>query len=158
MPTLTEYSGLQIVAEVGPDLSRWPTPKHFTAWLGLAPASRPRGRRRGTVKRFRGRAGRLFGVAARSLARSKHLALGGFYRWVRAMRGGQVANIAAARKVAGLFYRALRYGLGYGERGLQSYEEKYRQQSIQRLAAAARKLELPLNVSTLPASSAMSPP
>ncbi|MGZ8899684.1 MAG: IS110 family RNA-guided transposase [Limisphaerales bacterium] len=142
LPTLTDYTVMQIIAETGTDMSRWPTVKHFTAWLGLAPSSRQSGKRRKSEKRFRGRAGQLFCVAARSLARSKHLALGGFYRRIRATRGGQVANIAAARKVAELFYCTLRYGLNYVEQGLEQYNAKYKAQSIRRIQAAARRFGL----------------
>lgn len=142
LPTLTDYTVMQIIAETGTDMSRWPTVKHFTAWLGLAPSSRQSGKRRKPEKRFRGRAGQLFCVAARSLARSKHLALGGFYRRIRATRGGQVANIAAARKVAQLFYCTLRYGLDYVERGLEQYNAQYKAQSIKRIQAAARRFGL----------------
>lgn len=142
LPTVTEYLMLQLISETGTDMSRWPTVKHFTSWLGLAPGSRQSGKRKGRQKRFRGRAGRLFCVASRSLARSKHLALGGFYRRIRATCGGQVANIASARKIAELYYNTLRHGNGYVERGLQAYEQKYRQDSIRRLKAAARKLGL----------------
>lgn len=142
LPTLTDYTVMQIIAETGTDMSRWPSVKHFTAWLGLAPSSRQSGKRRKPEKRFRGRAGQLFCVAARSLARSKHLALGGFYRRIRATRGGQVANIAAARKVAQLFYCTLRYGLGYVEQGLEQYNAKYKAQSIKRIQAAARRFGL----------------
>ena len=142
LPTLTDYTVMQIVAETGTDMSRWPSVKHFTAWLGLAPSSRQSGKRRKPEKRFRGRAGQLFCVAARSLARSKHLALGGFYRRIRATRGGQVANIAAARKVAQLFYCTLRYGLNYVEQGLEQYNAKYKAQSIKRIQAAAKRFGL----------------
>lgn len=139
LPTVTEYMVLQLISEIGTDMSRWPTVKHFTSWLGLAPGSRQSGKRKGNQKRFRGRAGRIFCVAARSLANSKRLALGGFYRRLRAGRGGQVANIAAARKIAQLYYNTLRYGTSYVEKGLKAYEEKYRQDSIRRLRAVARK-------------------
>ncbi len=144
LPTLTDYTVMQIVAETGTDMSRWPSVKHFTAWLGLAPSSRQSGKRRKAEKRFRGRAGQLFCVAARSLARSKHLALGGFYRRIRATRGGQVSNIAAARKVAQLFYCTLRYGLDYVEQGLEQYNAKYKAQSIKRIQAAAKHFGLML--------------
>jgi hypothetical protein len=70
------------------------------------------------------------------------LALGGFYRRIRATCGGQVANIAAARKIAELYYNTLRYGNSYVEQGLKAYEEKYRQDSIRRLKAVARKFGL----------------
>lgn len=145
LPTVTEYMVLQLVAETGLDMSRWPTCKHFTSWLGLAPGSRQSGKHRGSRKRFRGRAGRIFCVAARSLARSKHLALGGFYRRIRATCGGQVANIASARKIAELYYNTLRHGSAYVEQGLNAYEEKYRRESIRRLKTAARKFGLEIS-------------
>ncbi|HVO22440.1 MAG TPA: IS110 family transposase [Candidatus Margulisiibacteriota bacterium] len=140
LPALSDYSVLQLLGEVGTDMTRWPTVKHFTAWLGLAPSSRRSGKRRRREKRFRGRAGQLFCVVARTLARSKYLALGGFYRRLRATRGPEVANIAAARKIAVLFYNTLRYGLQYVEQGLQRYEETYRQQCLRRLERNARQL------------------
>jgi transposase len=142
LPTLTDYSVLQLLAEVGPDMTRWPTVKHFTAWLGLAPSRRRSGKSRRREKRFRGRAGQIFCVIARALARSKHLALGGFYRRIRATRGAQVGNIAAARKIAVLFYNTLRYGHEYVEHGLQRYEAAYRHQSLRRLQRQARQFGL----------------
>ncbi len=144
LPTVTDYTIYQLISEIGTDMSRWPTRKHFTSWLGLAPGSRQSGKRRRSQKRFRGRAGQIFCLAAASLPCSKHLALGGFYRRIRATCGGQVANIASARKIAERFYDAMRYGMQYVEQGLQAYEEKYRRDSIRRLKAAARKLGLEL--------------
>ena len=138
LPCLTAYSQMLIISEVGTDLSRWPTHKHFVSWLGLAPGSRQSGKRRRTQKRFRGAAGKIFCVIARTLGRSKYLALSGFYRRLRATRGGQVANIACARKIAILFYNALQHGVKYVEDGLEAYEKKYREQSIQRMKKAAR--------------------
>jgi transposase len=71
LPSLSEDSALDILAEGGTDLSRWPAGKPLVAWLGLAPASRQSGKRRKQEQRFRGRAGRLFCGAARRLARRK---------------------------------------------------------------------------------------
>lgn len=144
LPALTDYSVLQLLSEVGTDMSRWPTVKHFTAWLGLAPSSRRSGKRHRREKRFRNRAAQLFCVVARSLARSKYLALGGFYRRLRAVRGPEVADIAAARKIAVLFYNTLRYGRGYVEQGLQQYEAAYREQCLRRLQRNARQFGLTL--------------
>ena len=140
LPALTDYTTLQLVAETGIDMTRWPTAKYFTAWLGLAPSRRRSGKSTRREKRFRGRAGRIFCVAARALARSRYLALGGFYRRLRATRGPRVANIAAARKLAVLYYNTLRYGLAYVEEGLATYEAHYREQSRKRLERHARFL------------------
>jgi transposase len=144
LPALTDYTALQLISEIGTDMTRWPTVKHFTAWLGLAPSSRRSGKRRRWEKRFRGRAAQILCVAARSLARSKYLALGGFYRRLRATRGPQVANIAVARKLAVLVYNTLIHGLDYVERGLQHYEATYRTQCMKRLERNARNFGLTL--------------
>ena len=144
LPALTDYTVLQLIAEIGTDMGRWPTVKHFTAWLGLAPSTRRSGKRRRREKRFRGRAAQILCVAARVLSRSKYLALGGFYRRLRATRGPQVANVAAARKLAVLVYNTLRHGLHHVEQGLQHYEAVYRQQCLKRLQRNARDLGLTL--------------
>ena len=115
-----------------------------TAWLGVAPGSRQSGKTRKSQPRFRGKAGRLFCVVSQSLARSKYLALGGFYRRIRGRRGGQVANIAAARKLAVLFYNTLRFGWAYVEQGLAEYERKYKERYIKHLRAAAKHLGMQL--------------
>lgn len=144
LPAFTDYSILQLIAETGTNMNPWPTVKHFTAWLGLAPSSRQSGKRRRRERRFRNRAGRLFCVMARSLARSNKIALGGFYRRLRATRGAAVANVATARKLAVLFYNTLSHGLHFVEQGLEAYERHYRQQSLHRLQAAARRFGMTL--------------
>jgi hypothetical protein len=55
----------------------------------------------------------------------------------QAGRGGQVANIACARKIALLFYNAIKLGIKYVEEGLEAYEKRYREQSINRIKKAA---------------------
>lgn len=133
MPGVGSYSLLQLISEVGLDLTRWPTAKHFTSWLGLAPASHQSGKRRGRVSRQRNRAGRIFCTLARTLARSVDKALGGFYRRLRARRGGLIANQALARKLAELYWRTFTQGFQYVEAGLAAYQKKLLAQE-QRLA------------------------
>ncbi len=77
MSGIGDHLLLQLVAETGTDLKAWPSEKHFTAWAGLAPGSRQSGKRKGSVRRQRNRAGRLFCVGAQSLVRSVDKALGG---------------------------------------------------------------------------------
>jgi transposase len=137
LPAHTQYGVLQIIGETGTDLSKWPTEKHFTSWMGLAPGSNDSGKRKGHVKRRRNRAGRLFCMMANALVRSKNIALGAFYRRLAARRGGLVANKALARKLAAWFWRVMVKGDDYVEQGIASYEEKVRkgkERALQRLA------------------------
>jgi transposase len=146
LPAHTDYGLLQMIGEVGTDLTKWPTEKHFTAWCGLAPGSHQSGKRKGSVGRKRNRAGRLFCVMGRSLARSKHVALGGYYRRMAARRGGLVANIALARKLAEWFWRVMVKGVSYVEQGLANYEQQVlttKRRALQRLAKQLGHVVLP---------------
>lgn len=145
LPGVADYVLLQLVAETGTDLAKhWKTEKHFTAWLGLAPGSRQSGKRRGSQKRGRNRAGRLFCVIARSVGRSVDKALGGFYRRLKGRRGGLVANLALARKLAELFWRLIVHGITYVEQGLKKYQEKVAQTEQLLLRKLARKYNMVL--------------
>jgi len=145
LPGVADYVLLQLIGEVGTDLGKnWQTEKHFTAWLGLAPGSRQSGKRRGSQKRSRNRAGRLFCVIARSVGRSVDKALGGFYRRLKGRRGGLVANLALARKLAELFWRLMVHGKAYVDQGLKKYEERVALTEQYLLQKLARKYNLVL--------------
>jgi len=149
LPACTSYSLLQLIGEVGLDLSVWPTAKHFTAWLGLAPGSYQSGKRYRGIGRKRNRAGRLLCVITRSLSRSKDSALGGFYRRMAARRGGLLAIVATARKLAVLIWQVMVKGLDYVEAGLKAYET----QVLETKHRTLRRLAKQLGVTILPALS-----
>jgi transposase len=65
LPALTHYGVSQLIGEAGTDLTIWPTEKHFTVWLGLAPGSNDSGKHKGRVKRNRNRAEQLFFIPRR---------------------------------------------------------------------------------------------
>jgi transposase len=149
LPGVADSVLLQLLSEVGTDLAKpWKTEKHFTAWLGLAPGSRQSGKRRGSQRRSRNRAGRLFCVIARSVGRSVDKALGGFYRRLKGRKGGLVANLALARKLAELFWRLMVHGIGYVEQGLKKYEAKVAQTEQGLLQKLARKYNMVLQPKT----------
>jgi transposase len=156
LPAHTPYGVLQIIGETGTDLSTWATEKHFTAWAGLAPGSKDSGKRKGQVKRQRNRTGRLFCMMASALARSKNIALGAFYRRMKARRGGLLANKALARKLAAWFWRVMVKGDDYVERGIADYEERIRrdkERALRRLAKELGQQIVPMaKVSTQPAT------
>jgi heme-degrading monooxygenase HmoA len=141
LPGFTDYTLLRLISEVGTDMSRWKSAAHFTSWLCLTPRKAQSGKR---SRRARGRpktrAAQILRVAARTVGNSKYLALGGFYRRIRARASAAVANVATARKLGVLFYNFLRHGLHYVEQGLAHYEEQFKQRTLQRLTHNARKL------------------
>ena len=149
IPGLSIQMVLQLISEVGTDMTRWKSEKHFVSWLGLAGGRQQSGKRKGSVKARRNRAGRMFCMAARPLAKSVDKALGGFYRRLRGRIGGLAANVALARKLALLFYRLLRYGMQYVEKGLKSYEAKVVETEARLLRKLAKKQGFALVPSTM---------
>lgn len=138
LPALTDYSWMQLYAELGSDLTRWPTEKHFTSWLCLAP-SRSRSGKMNKRARKKGAppAATIFRQLAQSLIQSKKIALGAYGRRLRAKKGPGVAIKAMARKLAVLYWRVMVKGLDYVEKGVLDYQEKQRinkERTLKRLA------------------------
>lgn len=136
---MADHSWLRIIGEVGTDLSKWPTEKHFTSWTGLAPGTSQSGKRRRSQKRGLNRAGRYFCDMARSIGGSIDTGLGGAYRRLKARRGGLVATKAIARKLAVLFWRIMVHGIEHVEQGLRAYQERAVRSQQQALRSLARR-------------------
>lgn len=142
---ITDYTWMQLLAETGPDLTRWPSEKHFTSWLGLSPGQHSSGKMRKKVrKKGRPKAGQIFRIIAQGLINSKDVAIGSFGRRLRGRKGPKIAIKAMARKLAVLYWRVMVNGLDYAEKGIQHYEEQIllnKMKSVHRLAK-----ELDLNI------------
>ncbi len=134
-------TALVLLSEVGPDVSRFPTVKQFTSWLGLCPqhqSSAGKIRRR-RVRRGAHRAGRALRLAVQACWRAQN-ALGAFYRRIRARAGAPKAIVATARKLAERVYRLLKYGADYVCQEIAAYEAAYRQRLVKGLARRAAEL------------------
>jgi transposase len=120
---ITDYTWLQLLSETGHDLSKWPTEKHFTSWLGLSPGQNNSGKKKGRPRKKKGNpaAGQIFRVIAQSLINSKHIAIGAFGRRLRARKGPSIAIKAMARKLAEQYYRTMMNGVEFVEYGIKKY-------------------------------------
>lgn len=141
LPGITDYTWLQLYAEVGNDLSRWSTEKHFTSWLGLSPGQHHSGKKKKSVRKGRPQAGQIFRKIAQSLLISKKIALGAFGRRIRSRKGPAIAIKATARKLAAQYWRLMVKGTAYVEKGVSHYEEQLANQKKKLL----NKLALELN-------------
>jgi transposase len=120
---INESTALVILGEVGPDVGRFPSAKHFASWLGLSPLHRGSAgkiKSRG-VRRGANRTARALRMAAQGCHHAKN-ALGAFYRRIQARAGAPKAIVATARKLAERVYRVLRYGGEYVRRDVEEYE------------------------------------
>jgi transposase len=128
------FLALRLVGECGTDLSRWPTAKHFTSWLTLSPGCKISGGKvlSAHTRKTSNRVTVTLRLAAVTVGKS-HTALGAFYRRLAARIGNAKAVTATARKIAVLFYNAMRFGMNYRDPGADYYEQQYRDRVIKQL-------------------------
>jgi transposase len=134
-----------VMAEAGADLSAFPSEKQFASWLGLCPTNQQSGGKilNRRTRKVVNRATVAFRNAASTLIRSQSY-LGAQYRRLRTRLGAPKAITAMARKLACLFYRLIKHGQQYVDKGTEYYEARYREQQIRSLAKRAQKLGLQL--------------
>ena len=136
-------TALVVVSEIGTDMSRFPTVKHFTSWLGLCPGTKITGGKllSGKTKRCANRAAQALRLAAAALRSSKS-ALGAYFRRMCSHMDKPKAVTAAAHKLARLIYTLLTKGEEYTDQGQDYFEERYRERVIRQISQRAAKLGL----------------
>jgi transposase len=150
-------TALVVVSEIGMDMTRWPTVKHFASWLGLCPQLKKTG---GRVKSSRtrpgsNRAANALKLGASTLHRNK-AGLGAYYRRMKSRLGPGKAITATAHKLARLVYNLLRHGGAYVRRTQEEYEAQQHERQVRSLKRKAKLLGLEVveRVPTTPQPSA----
>lgn len=141
IPSIGANTALSIISEIGVDMSRWRTAKHFASWLGLSPGNKVSGGRRmsGKTKPCANRVAVALRIAANTLYNSD-CAYGAFLRRMKMRLGSPKAITALAHKLCKLIYVMLKYGHEYVEKGVEYYEDMYRKRRETSLDRKAREL------------------
>jgi len=142
---ISGQTALTVVSEIGTDMSKWATEKHFTSWLCLCPGSKKTGGKllSGRTRTSANRAASALRTAAAALARS-NCALGAFFRRIRSRLGSPKAITATAHKLAKIVYGMLKYGKEYVDIGKDYYEKQYLERARKNLEKRAAALNLRL--------------
>ena len=148
---LTRVDGLDsilvqdIISEIGVDMSKWKSSKHFASWLHLCPYNDISGGKvlKSKTGKTTNRANRAFRLAARSAGKGDS-AIGAFYRRKRAKHGSPKAITAAAHKIARIVYHLLKYQEEYHDPGVEAYEAQYQARMLKNLQRKARQLGMKL--------------
>jgi transposase len=138
---ISTNTALKVIAEIGIDMSRWKTEKHFTSWLGLCPGSKISGGKvlSSATKPVANRAAAALRMAAMTLFNSKS-ALGAYLRRQKSRLGAPKAITATAHKLARLVYSMLKHGTAFADAGQEQYEERYRSRIVQNLKRRAQEM------------------
>lgn len=155
LPAIGESTALTLISEIGLDMNKWPTCKHFCSWLKLSPNNQISGGKvvRKDSSKQPNRAGLALRMAVSGLYREENqTALGVFYRRKRSQKGSPKAITAAASKLAKMLYGTLKTGKQFVEPGAEAYLELQKEKvlrgmkkTLNRWGYRIQKKELALN-------------
>jgi len=140
IPGVSERVAEVMLAEVGPDMTRFPSAAHLTSWGGMCPGSNESaGKRRGArTRKGSPTLRRTLTEAGQAAGRTKNTYLGAVYRRIAARRGKKRAAIAVGRRILEIAYYVLRDGVAYEELGANYYDE-HKKDAVVR--SAVKRLE-----------------
>lgn len=160
IPGINQYTAVRIVSEIGLDMSRWPSAKHFTSWATLAPRNQITGGKliSSKTQSSANRIAHLLRLAAQSVSRTQ-TALGAFNRRIAARATGAEANTATARKIAEQVYCTIKYHRRYVDPGPHTYDQRHRARVLRNMTKRATALGyklVPIEQEPQPAMEAVS--
>jgi len=138
---LNAASAQIILSEIGTDMRKWPTDKHFSSWLHLAPHNDISGGKvlRSRLLKGRNRVTQALRLAAQSVGRTD-TALGAYYRRMQAKYGPERAVVATAHKLARIIYHLLKHREPYQAMDAAEDERRHQEQDLRQLKRRAAKL------------------
>jgi transposase len=124
-----------LVAEIGVDLTRFPTARHLASWAGLCPGNdESAGKRRsGRTRKGSPWLRTALVEAGQAAARTKETYLAAQYRRLAARRGAKRAAVAVAHSLLVMVYALLTQPTRYHELGGHYFDERDRQAVERRL-------------------------
>jgi transposase len=150
LPGIRANAILQIISEVGTDMSKFPSAHHFASYLGFVPHNKITGGHiiSSRTDRIKSSAAQAFRKVIPSISQTK-TALGAFYRRLAPRIGKAQAIIATCRKLAILFYNTLSFGKAYLEQGEVMYKQKQEDWERRKLVNLAKKYNFSITPNTI---------
>jgi transposase len=148
IPGVDRYLAILIVAEIGVDMSRFPSDRHITAWAGVAPGNNETGgkKRSGRVRQGNKYLQSGLVLAANAASRTKNCYLRALYSRLAARRGKNRAKMAVARTILQMAYHMLQRGESYRELGADYLDRLDRERSAKRLVKRLQALGFDVHV------------
>jgi len=142
IPGINEVTALGFISEVGLDMSKWKSAKHFAAWLNLTPNTKISGGKiiSSKMMKKKNKAGQYLRQAASCLSTNK-TPIGDYYRRMRARLGGRGAALTTAHKLSRVIYTMLLKQTEYNAGMILDNQEKFREEKIKKLEKQLARLK-----------------
>jgi transposase len=140
IPGVGRRTAEAILAEIGPEVSRFPTAGHLASWAGMCPGNNESGgkRRSGTTTKGNPWLRAALVEAAKAAGRTKETYLSAQYRRLATRRGKKRAAVAVGHTILVIAYHLLKHSRSYEELGGEYFDKRDRQAVERRLV---RRLE-----------------
>ncbi len=142
IPGVNQRIAQIIIAEIGPDMGRFPSAKHLASWAGLCPGNHESAGKRRSGKTRKGSRWlrQALTEAAHGAAHTKKTYLAALYHRIAARRGRKKAIIAVAHAILVICYYLLLRKEPYQELGANYFDERERQDVERRLVKRLQRL------------------
>ena len=151
IPGVDKRAAEMLLAEIGPDMSRFPTEHHLASWAGMCPGQRESGGKKHSAATRKGSKW-LRGTlteCAKGIVRTKGTYLSARYHRIKSRRGHAKATIATGHKILTAAYHVLNQGVPYHELGEEFFyhrdtenTERYRRRLIKQLERLGHQVTL----------------
>jgi transposase len=148
MPGLSDTTARVLIAEIGTDMSRFPSPGHLISWAGLCPRlDVSAGKRHSTrIRQATPWLKTTLIQAAWAAARKKDSYLHAQFLRLKTRRGPKKAIVAVAASMLTAAYVMLRDGVEYHDLGGRFFTERDKQETTKRLLRRLRDLGVEVEV------------
>lgn len=142
IPGVGRRSAEEVLAEIGSDVSRFPSAAHLASWAKVCPSNNESAGKRKNGHTGHGNpwlASTLVEVAQAS-GRTKHTYLSAQYHRLAARRGTKRAAMTVAHTILVIVYHLLRNGTSYQDLGENYFDERHRLTTVQRAVQRIERL------------------
>jgi transposase len=148
IPGVDRRMAILLVAEVGVDMSRFPTARHLTAWAGLAPGNNETGgkQRSGKTRKGNQYLKSALVVGAHAASRTKATYLRSLYYRLAPRIGKQRASVAVARTILQAAYYMILRQEPYHDLGETYLDQRDREYTAKRLINRLKAMGYKVNV------------
>jgi transposase len=159
IPGIDRQLAILIVAEIGVDMSRFPSDRHLTAWAGVAPGNNETGGKRRAAEVRQGNKYLCSGLVlgAHGAAHTKGSYLQSLYHRIAARRGKGRAAVAVGRTILQMAYHMIRRNQVYQELGSNYLDALDKARTAKRLLQRLEALGFEITVTERPPAPSTAP-